>query len=164
MVSSCEQSPWACVEVTPLLLDTVFAPCVQERPLGVMARAGLARLLAAPRREALWARTAQPPDTRALLFASLGPLMREGVLGVPPPVPAAEQAHQDPIGGSPTALDQTLERVETGVAAALVRASAALAEPGVKAVRARHPRGGPGSPMQGREGHPWAPTEPRLTA
>src|SRR5262249_38445066 len=84
MVSSCEQSPWACVEVTPLLLDTVFAPCARERPPGVMARAGLARLLAAPRREALWARTAQPPDTRALLFASLGPLMREGVLGVPP--------------------------------------------------------------------------------
>lgn len=40
-------------------LDTVFAPVVKERPIGVMVRARVERLLDAPRREALCARTAE---------------------------------------------------------------------------------------------------------
>jgi hypothetical protein len=46
-------------EVTPLLLETIFAPFVKERPIWVMARAVLERLLDAPRLNALFARTAQ---------------------------------------------------------------------------------------------------------
>ena len=44
-----------------MLLDTIFAPFVKERPICVMARAVLERLLAAPRLDALFARTAQQP-------------------------------------------------------------------------------------------------------
>ncbi len=43
-----------------------------------------------------------------------------------------------------TALHNKLDRVETGVSAALGRDSAALAEPVVKALRASHPRWLPG--------------------
>jgi hypothetical protein len=72
-----------------MLLDTLLAPCVKERPSGVMARAVVERLLEAPRLADLWARTAERPSPREGLLASLGQRMRAGVLGVHPPVPAA---------------------------------------------------------------------------
>ena len=99
-----------------MLLDTIFAPFVKERPICVMARAVLERLLDASRIDALLARTAQQPYTRALLFSSLVQLMSEVVLGVHPTVHAAYQANKAAIGVSTTALYNKLERVETGVA------------------------------------------------
>jgi hypothetical protein len=51
-----------------MLLDTIFAPFVKERPICVMARAVLERLLDAPRIDDLFARTAQQQYTRELLF------------------------------------------------------------------------------------------------
>jgi hypothetical protein len=126
------------------LLDTVFAPFIKERPICVMARALLERLLDAPRIDALFARTAQPQYPRELMFSSLVQLMSAVVLGVPPTVHAAYQANKAALGVSTTALYNTLDRVETGVSAALVRDSAALAAPVVKALRARHPRWWPG--------------------
>jgi hypothetical protein len=90
--------------------------------------------------------------------------MSEVVLGVHPPGHAAYQAQKDTIGVSTTALYNKLDRVETGVSAALVRDSAALAEPVVKALRARHPRWLPGYPMKVLDGNHWATTEHRLKA
>src|SRR6266508_2907023 len=78
-----------------MLLDTIFAPFVKERPICVMARAVLERLLDAPRIDALFARTAQQQYTRELLFSSLVQLMSEVVLGVHPPVHAAYQANPE---------------------------------------------------------------------
>jgi hypothetical protein len=66
------------------------------------------------------------------------------VLGVPPTVHAASQADTAALGVSTTALYHKRDRVATGVSAALVRDSAALAEPVVKAWRATHPRWLPG--------------------
>ena len=54
-----------------MLLDTIFAPFVKERPVCVMARASLERLLDAQRLDALFARTAERQYTRELLFSSL---------------------------------------------------------------------------------------------
>ena len=51
---------------------------------------------------------------------------------------------KDAIGVSTTALYNKRDRVETGGAAALVRDSVELAEPMLKALRARHPRCLPG--------------------
>ena len=112
-----------------MLLETIFAPFVKERPICGMARAVLERLLDAHRLDALFARTAQQQYTRELLFSSLVQLMSEVVLGVHPTVHAAYQSNTEAIGVSTTALYNKLDRVETGVAAALVRDSAALAEP-----------------------------------
>jgi Transposase DDE domain len=147
-----------------MLLETIFAPFVQERPICVMARAIVERLLDAPRLDALCARTAQQQDTRALLFSSLVQLMSEVVLGVHPTVHAAYQANQEAIGVSTTALSNQLDRVETGVAAALGRDSAELAEPVGKAWRASHPRWLPGYQIKGLEGNHLASTAHRLTA
>jgi hypothetical protein len=54
-----------------VLLDTIFAPFVQQRPICVMARAVLERLLDAQRLDDLFSRNAQQPYTRDLLFSSL---------------------------------------------------------------------------------------------
>jgi Transposase DDE domain len=147
-----------------MLLDTVFAPVVKERPICVMARAVLERLLDASRLDALFARTAQQQYTRELLFSSLVQLMSEVVLGVHPTVHAAYQANKEVLGVSTTALYNKLDRVETGVAAALVRDSAALAEPVVKALQASHPRWIPGYHIKVLDGNHLAPTEHRLKA
>ena len=108
-----------------MLLDTILAPFVKERPICVMARAILERLLDTQRLDDLFARTAERQYTRELLFSSLVHLMSEVVLGVHPTVHAAYQAQKDTIGVSTTALYNKLDRVETEVSAALVRDSAA---------------------------------------
>jgi hypothetical protein len=135
-------------------LDTIFAPFVKERPICVMARAVLERLLDAPRLDALFARTAQQQYTRELLFSSLVQLMSEVVLGVHPTVHAAYQANKAAIGVSTTALYNKLDRVETGVAA--------LVEPVVKALRASHPRWVPGYQIKGLDGNHLSATAHRL--
>jgi hypothetical protein len=145
-----------------MLLDTLFAPFVKERPICVMARAVLERLLDAPRIDDLFARTAQQQYTRELLFSSLVQLMSEVVLGVHPSVHAAYQANPEAIGVSTTALYNKLDRVETGVSAALVRDSAELAEPVVKALGASHPRWVPGYQIKVLDGNHLSATEHRL--
>jgi IS4 transposase len=145
-----------------MLLDTIFAPFVKERPISVMARAVLERLLDAPRIDGLFARTAERQYTRELMFSALVQLMSEVVLGVHPTVHAAYQANRDTIGVSTTALYNKLDRVETGVSAALVRDSAGLAEPVVKALRASHPCWVPGYQIKVLDGNHLSSTEHRL--
>lgn len=67
-------------------------------------------------------------------------LRRAVVLGGQPSVHAASQSQKEAIGVSTTALDKKLDRIETGVAAALGRDSARLAEPVIVALRASRPR------------------------
>jgi len=145
-----------------MILDTIFAPFVQERPICVMARGVLERLLDAQRIDALFARTAEQQYTRELLFSSLVQLMSEVVLGVQPSVHAAYQSHKETIGVSTTALYNKLERVETGVAAELVRDSARLAEPVIQALRASQPRWLPGYAIKVLDGNHLSATEHRL--
>jgi IS4 transposase len=145
-----------------MLLDTIFAPFVKERPICVMARAVLERLLDARRLDDLFTHTAQQQYTRELMFSSLVQLMSEVVLGVHPTVHAAYQANPEAIGVSTTALYNKLDRVETGVSAALVRDSAKLAEPVVKALGASHPRWIPGYQIKVLDGNHLSSTEHRL--
>src|SRR5262245_52598048 len=88
--------------------------------------------------------------------------MSEVVLGVHPTVHAAYQANKDAMGVSTTALYNKLDRVETGVAAALVRDSAELAEPVVKALQASHPSWLPGYQIKVLDGNHLSATEHRL--
>ena len=145
-----------------MLLDTIFAPFVTERPICVMARAVLERLLDAQRIDALFACTAERQYTRELLFSSLVQLMSEVVLGVHPTVHAAYQANKAAMGVSTTALYNKLDRVEPGVSAALVRDSAVRAEPVGKALRASHPRWVPGSQIKVLDGNHVSSTQHRL--
>ena len=83
-----------------MLLDTVFTPFIKERPICVMARSVLERLLDAQRLDTLFERTATHQYTRELLFSSLVQLMSEVVLGVQPSVHAAYQTHKEAIGSN----------------------------------------------------------------
>ena len=103
-----------------MLLDTIFAPFVTERPICVMAPAVLKTILDGQRIDALFARTAERQYPRDLLCSSLVQWMSEVVLGVHPTVHAAYPANQAPIRVSTTALYNTLDRVETALSAALV--------------------------------------------
>jgi hypothetical protein len=147
-----------------MVLDTIFAPFVKERPICVMARAVLERLFDASRLDALFARTAQSQYTREVLFSSVVQLMSEVVLGVHPTVHAAYQVNKATLGVSTTALYNKLDRVEPGVAAALVRDSAALAAPVIHALGASHPRWLPRYHIKVLDGNHFAPTEHRLKA
>jgi hypothetical protein len=88
--------------------------------------------------------------------------MSEVVLGVHPTVHAAYQAQKETLGVSTTALYNKLDRVETGVSAALVHDSARLAEPVVKALRASHPRWLSGYQIKVLDGNHLSSTEHRL--
>src|SRR2546427_3542434 len=105
-------------------LGQVFEPFVTQRPIGVMARGVLENLFNTARIDALLARTAEEQYTRELLFSSVGDLMGQVVLGVQPSVHAAYQAQADQLGVSDQAIDDTLNHVELGVSAELVRDAA----------------------------------------
>ncbi len=145
-----------------MLLDTIFAPFVKERPICVMARAVLERLLDAPRIDDLFARTAERQYTRELMFSALVQLMSEVVLGIHPTVHAAYKTNKARIGVSTTALYNKLDRVEPVMSAALVHDSAELAEPVVKALGASHPRWIPGYRIKVLDGNHLSATEHRL--
>ena len=119
-----------------MLLAKVFEPFIENRPVCVMARGILERLLDPQRVDQVFADHAQRQYTRDLLFSSLVQLMAEVVLKVQPSVHAAWQAREDEIGVSDTALYNKLARVETGISAALVRDSAEQAAASIDALQA----------------------------
>src|SRR5712691_7789264 len=69
-----------------------------------------------------------------------------------------------PSVSRPTALYKKLDRIETSVAAAVVRDSARLAEPVIVALRASRPRWFPGYAIKVLDGNHLSATEHRLKA
>src|SRR5262249_39306040 len=72
-----------------MLLNKVFEPFLKEKPICVMARAVLQRILDPQPIDQLFARTAQRQYTHELLFSTLVDLMSRVVLGQEPSVHAA---------------------------------------------------------------------------
>lgn len=122
-----------------MALSELFQPFVEAKPVCVMARGILERLLDPQRLDALFARTAQHQYTRELLFSTVVELMAQVVLGRKPAVYAAYQDMLDRIGVSDTALYQKLQHMELAVSAALVRDSAQQAAPLIRALGATQP-------------------------
>jgi hypothetical protein len=122
-----------------MALSELFRPFVEEKPICVMARGVLERLLDPQRLDKLFERTAQRQYTRELLFSTAVELMAQVVLGHKPAVYAAYQAMSDRIGVSDTALYNKLQHMELSVSAALVRDSACQAAPLVRALDAAQP-------------------------
>lgn len=122
-----------------MLLKKVFQTFVEQRPVCVMARGVLERLLDPQRIDALFERTAQQQYTQELLFSQLVELMSEVVLSLQPSVYAGYRAKKKEIGVSSTALYNKLDRVETGVSAELVRDSFRQAAPAVEALGRQAP-------------------------
>lgn len=82
------------------MLGTVFARCVEKRPMSVMVRGTLERVLGADQLEAWFARTAQKPYTRPVLFSTGYDILSHVVLRIKPSVRAAYRDQADTVGAS----------------------------------------------------------------
>ena len=122
-----------------LTFSGVFKRFVEERPICVMSRGVLERLLDPERIDELFERTAEIQYTRKLLFSSVVDLMGQIVLGVQPSVHAAHQARAKELGVSTQAVYDKLNHVELGVSAELVRDSVRQAASVIRALRATLP-------------------------
>src|SRR5712692_10487093 len=107
-----------------MMLDKVFAPFVKEKPICVMARAVLQRILEPQFIDQLFARTAQRQYTHELLFSTLVDLLSRVVLKQEPSVYAAYRTLEQQIPVSDQSIYNKLQHVELSVSAALVHDAA----------------------------------------
>lgn len=145
-----------------MLLDKVFEPFLKEKPICVMARAVLQRVLNPQHLDQLFARTAQRQYTNELLFSTLVDLLAKVVLGQEPSVHAAYRKVEEQIPVSDQSVYNKLQHVELAVSAALVRDSAAQIAPVLDALRASLPPLVPGYRVRILDGNHLAATEHRL--
>jgi hypothetical protein len=145
-----------------MLFASVFEPFLSQRPVAVMARAILERLLDPARLDAVFAQSARQQYTQTLLFSTLAELMSQVVLGIQPSVHAAYQAMADRIPVSDQAVYSKLQHLELAVSQALVRDSAARAQPVIAALDATQPAWLPGYHTKILDGNHLEATEHRL--
>lgn len=143
-------------------LANMFDSFLNKRPICVMARATLQRLLDGDRVNGLFERVADRQYTRELMFSSLVELMSEVILGWQPSVHAAYQSRIEEVGVSTTALYNKLDRVEPNVSAELVRDSFREAELLVRSLRADEPPWLAGFHVKVLDGNHLAATEHRI--
>ena len=111
------------------MLGKVFQRFVENSPISVMVRGTLERVLGAEQLDAWYARTAQKPYTRTLVFSTVYDLLSQVVFRLKPSVHAAYRAHEDTVGTSIISVYNKLNGVETHTSAALVRYSATVLTP-----------------------------------
>jgi hypothetical protein len=145
-----------------MLLDKVFKPFIEDKPIAVMARAALQHMLDPLRIDQLFARTAQRQYTNELLFSSLVQLMSLVVLKQQPSVLAAYRHLQEHIPVSDQAVYDKLKNVELAVSAALVEDSARRVAPVIRALRGALPPLLPGYHVKFLDGNHLAATQHRL--
>jgi IS4 transposase len=145
-----------------MLLSRVFEPFLKTRPVCVMARCVLERLLDADRLNELFNEVAEAQYTKELLFSTLVELLSEVVLGKQPSVHAAYQSQADNIPVSVTAVYRKLDRMELGVSEALVRHSFQRAAPVIRKLRATEASWLPGYQVRILDGNHLGATEHRI--
>jgi hypothetical protein len=145
-----------------MLLDKVFEPFIEQKPICVMARGVLQRLLDPQRLDQLFARMAQRQYTHELFFSTLVDLMLRVVLDQEPSVHAAYRTLEDQLPVSAQSVYNKLQHVELAVSAALVRDSAQRVAPVIRALRASLPPLLPGYRVRFLDGNHLAATEHRL--
>lgn len=147
-----------------MLLGRLFEPFIDSRPVCVMARGALERLLDADRLNALFERTARKQYTKELLFSTLIDLMSEVALGKQPSVHAAYQSRIGEIPASVTAVYGKLKHLETAVSEALVRDSFQRAAPAVRLLKGSNPSWLAGYRVRILDGNHLPATERRIEA
>ena len=111
------------------MLGAVFARFVDRSPISVMVRCTLERVLGADPLDLWYARTAQKPYTRDLLFSTVYDLLSQVVFRIQPSGHAAYRAHAAQVGTSVVSVYNKLQEIETHTSAALVRYSARKCAP-----------------------------------
>jgi hypothetical protein len=145
-----------------MLLDRLFQPFVENRPVCVMARGVLERVLDPQRIDRLFADTAQRQYTRNLLFSTVVDLLSQVVLGWQPSVHAAYQKMAKDIPVSDQAIYDKLQHVEPAIATALVHQAAGRLRPVIELLGATWPSWLPGYRVKILDGNHLAATEHRL--
>jgi Transposase DDE domain len=145
-----------------MLLNQVFEPFIKDKPICVMARGVLQRILDPQHIDQLFARTAQSQYTHELLFSSLVDLMMRVVLGQEPSAHAAYRTLEEQLPVSDQSIYNKLQHVELPVSAALVQDSARRVAPVINALRASLPPLLPGYRVKFLDGNHLAATEHRL--
>lgn len=143
-------------------LLSMLEPFVTSRPVGVMARSVIERLLDPEELDALFDRTAVDQYTNELLFSTLAELMCETVLNWQPSVHAAYQSRRQEMPASVTAVYRKLARLELPVCEELVRNAYRQAEPVVRKLRASDPSWLAGYDVRVIDGHHLGGTDHRI--
>jgi IS4 transposase len=144
------------------MLPVAFASFIQQRPVGVMARAVVERFFEPDRLDELFRRTAVKQYERHLLFSSVVELMHSVVLGKEPSVFAAYRKRQHLLPVSDDSIYNKLNGMELGVSAALVRDSARRAAEAIDELKARRAPWLPGYRTRILDGNHLSATEHRL--
>ena len=102
------------------MFTAAFMPFIEQRPIGVMARAILERFFEPEHLDVLFRRTAVQQYERHLLFSSVVDLMQAVVLGAEPSVFAAYRKRRHKLPVTDDALYNKLKGMELGVSEAVV--------------------------------------------
>jgi len=106
------------------MLDTVFDRFAQKRPVCVIARGLMERVLNPEQIDKWFNQSAEQQYTRTLLFSTLFDMMSDVVCGSSKSVHAAYQASKEDIRVSITSVYNKLNGIEVKTSAALVRYAA----------------------------------------
>jgi hypothetical protein len=144
------------------MLPAAFAAFVQQRPVGVMARAIVERFFEPQRLDELFRRTAHTQYERDLLFSSVVELMHAVVLGVEPSVFAAFRKRRQALPVTDDSIYNKLKGMELAVSAAVVHDSASHAATLIDELQARRTAWLPGYQVRILDGNHLSATEHRL--
>ena len=144
------------------MFPAAFMPFVQQRPIGVMARAIVERFFDPEHLDALFRRTAVEQYERELLFSEVVDLMQSVVLGVEPSVFAAYRKRRHQLSVTDDSVYNKLKGMELGVSAAVVRDSAERAALVIDELKARRAAWLPSYHIRILDGNHLSATEHRL--
>jgi len=144
------------------MLTAAFTSAMQQRPIGIMARAVMERFFEPARLDELFRSTAVAQYQRHLLFSSVIELMHSVVLGAEPTVFAAYRKRKHVLPVSDDALYDKINGMELGVIRQLVRDSARRAGETIDELGQRKPSWLPGYHVRILDGNHPSATERRL--
>jgi IS4 transposase len=144
------------------MFAAAFTSFIQQRPIGVMARAIVERFFEPDRLDELFRRTAVKQYERHLLFSSVVELMQSVVLGAEPSVFAAYRKRQHILPVSDDSVYNKLNGMDLEVSAAVVRDSAQRAAEVIDELQARRAPWLPGYRTRIIDGNHLSATEHRL--
>jgi hypothetical protein len=111
------------------MLGKVFARFVEKSPMSVKVRGTLERVLGAEQLDAWFARTANKPYTRTLLFATVDDLLSQVVFRIKPSGRAAYREREHNVGASLISVYTKLHGIATHPSAEWGRYSASVLRP-----------------------------------
>jgi len=144
------------------MFPAAFLPFIEQRPIGVMARAIVERFFEPEHLDVLFRQTAVQQYERNLLFSSVVDLMQAVVLGAEPSVFAAYRKRRHKLPVTDDSIYNKLKGMELGVSEAIVRDAARRATEVIDELKARRESWLPGYQLRILDGNHLSATEHRL--